>query len=610
MFMPPENIQSQIDSELSVIQAAAAPQVHNEPYAKELLAHEFSNAVQQTFEKNSVPVLLNLDQPPKGIVGDVAIAMFPLSKIVRRSPQEIANLVADSIQTQTTNSQQVEPVGPYVNILLNRPPVLAQVLTDVKNDQLYGTNDSASGEVHVIDYSAPNIAKKLGIQHLPTTVVGESLARISHANGAKTIRINHLGDFGTPFGKVLLGVDTYGFDFDSSDPVGQMHDLYVRINAEAKNDEQVASAARKKFMQLEQGDPRLVALWSKLRELNMNENEKLYHELGIEFDATIGESYFVQPAQDLVTRLVKQGIAKAEGDNVAYVPGEAVMEYLNDGRQIGNVLLRKSDGSTLYATRDLATIQQRVKDFDPSMIEYVVGSEQSEHFIAVSAIAAMSGIAPSTLQLRHTKIGMLAGSGGKKLSSRDGKTQTMDDMLKSAYEAALADVQERGRITDPQEQKKLAQGIARGAISYPILKKDPSANTSYRTEAERAEEAKLAAQIQYAHARATSILEQNTPEGHDSFPNAGDISDAEWRLVKAVMDFPDAVKDANIKRSPSQVAASTAEVAAAFNGFYEALSVKKMATARIAAGIGLTRAAQVTLQQGLGILNIPAPKKM
>lgn len=620
MFRTPENIESRIASDIAETELRGMPPERDGVYTADAVALEVGSSIRSAFPDSDILTLPDMDEPPKGIEGDVAVAMFPLSRVLRRSPRIIADTVAVHMASDAGRVgdyvDSAQAVGPYVNVVLDRSNIFAGVMSDVMDfdSSTYGHGSAMGKEVHVIDFSAPNIAKKLGIQHLPTTVVGEVLARISEANGAKAVRINHLGDFGTPFGKVLLGVERYGFDFRSTDPIGQMHQLYVRIHAEASADERVAAAAREKFMLLEQGDPELVSMWSRLRELNVAENEELYSELGVRFDTTIGESYYVEPAQSIVNRLIDSGIARTDGTGAVFVPGDTIMEYLGDGRRIGNVLLRKSDGSTLYATRDLAAIEHRIRTFSPTMIEYVVGSEQSEHFAAVFAIAGLSGLVKPETRLVHTKIGMLSGSSGKKLSSREGKTQSMADIMDDAYRTALASVQERGVVTGPDEQRALARVIANAAVSFPILRKDPSGNTTMRDQTGRAGEARTAHQIQYTHARAAQILSSEGAPTVEDMRRAryeGQITDTEWRLIKAVMDYPGSVEKAGIDRLPSHIASSTAEVAAAFNAFYEATRItgetnRDLMVARFA----LTMAAKSTLGAGLDTLNIGAPDRM
>lgn len=616
MFTTPNEIARSVESDIDRVHATPPPTVSSGQYAMEAVGAEINHQIQSAYPSAEAgDISLDPDDPPKNVNADVAVAMFPLARVLRSLPVDIAQTVAGHMGSDGMAHyiDSVQTVGPYVNVTLDRPTIFGKVISDVFDSPGYGTNSSATGETHVLDFSAPNIAKKLGMQHLPTTVVGESLARISEANGAKAVRINHLGDFGTPFGKVLLGVRRYGFDFSSADPIGQMHDIYVRINAEANENPATAAAAREMFKSLEEGDRDLVTLWLRLRELNIHENEQLYKELGIKFDATIGESYFVKDAHAIIDRLLETGIARVDDAGAVVVPGKTIMEYLDDDRQIGNVLLRKSDGSTLYATRDLAAIEHRVREFGPTMIEYVVGSEQREHFAAVFAIAGMSGIVRPETRLVHTKIGMLSGVSGKKLSSRDGKTQTMSDIMGAAYHSALASIQERGNVSDPDEQRTLARVVANGAVTYPILMKDPSANTAFRDEADRAKEARVAGSIQYTHARATHVLSSEGAPALDEMRQSriDDMTETEWRLVRAVMNYPAAVKKAGDERSPSYIAGSVAEVAAAFNAFYEANLIRDVNERdRMLARFALTQAAQTTLHTGLQLLNINAPRHM
>lgn len=550
---------------------------------------------------------LEAGNPPGHVEdADVAIAMFPLAKVARTSPARISQTVAAQFPLDgTLPVESAVATGPYLNVRYQRGGVYDDVLADVLGrGPAYGHVATQAGKVIQIDYSSPNIAKKLGLQHAPTTIVGEALARINEAAGAHVIRTNHLGDFGTPFGKVLVGLDRYVDHAKlADDPVAHMHELYVRVNNEAKTDESMNVAARQAFAALEQGDPQTVARWESLRAANIAENQVLYDRLGVHFDTVVGESYFSDSAQEIIDELVAAGIAREEAGAVVVLPENAA----------GNpLLLRKSDGSTLYGARDLAALRYRMNRYQPDEIKYVVGAEQAEQLESVFTVAALARIIPERATASHVKLGLLADKSGKKLSSRSGMTDTLESVLDTAATSAADSLRERyaGQPERLARVPELAEMLGTGAVAYSVLRSEPGSNTVISEGTGATRDAGTAGYLQYTHARAGSVVRK--AEINDEELAASGYSYArpeEWAVAKAVMDYPMSVARAAETNGPHHVARALETVAARFSTMYQSREIPivsadgELRRSRVA----LTRAVQHVLHNGLDLLGIKAP---
>lgn len=613
----PESILSQVAAEeLAVQTRIAESEAIERPHptgtiVDESLQVSLGESIHEVYGTpiEAVPELPLSDPPAHiGEAFDVAAGMFPLARVVRKSPADISGEVADKIQSAPRPYlAAVRATGPYVNMQLDRPTLYDQVIREaVSQGDAYGHSDSLAGSTVFIDYSSPNIAKRLGLQHAPTTFVGEALARINEAAGANVVRANHLGDFGTPFGKVLVGLERYGDpERLARDPVGHMHELYVRINDEAKDDDNLNEAARAAFAELERGDPRRLAQWEQLRAANILENEQLYARLGIHFDTTVGESFFADPAQDIVEELLDRGIAE-ENDGVVLVPAE----------RTGSIplVLRKSDGATLYGTRDLAALRYRTQTYHPDRIKYVVGAEQAGQLAGVFAVAEQAGlIAPG--QAQHVKLGLLANPGGKKMSSRMGMTATFEGVLDDAVATAAQSLVER--YADQPERAadipRLAEALGIGAVAYTILRKDPGADTELSADAGAARDAGTAGYLQYTHARAGSVVRKS--EMSDDELLSGPLSFAapqEWAVARAVMEYPVEVARAARSDGPHHVARSLETLAGEFSRLYQSdvsilgAPTQELRRSRVAAA----RAVQIVLRNGLELLTVEAPDQI
>ncbi len=613
MFIVPDSIERRVGAEEAAIQSRLRQPV---PLATETTLQEVYGAVEadvahviaDTYDLAEPDVVID-DIPGHLDHMDIAVPMFPYARAARTSPTVIGQVVGSSLgPVLPMGIDSVETTGPYVNMRLDRPQLFDAGLREVLTQgSAYGKGNVQHGKTVFIDYSSPNIAKHLGIQHIPTTIVGESLARINEAEGAHVVRANYLGDFGTPFGKILVGIDRYGDPVElAADLVGQMHTLYVRVNREVKTDPELSEAVRDASARLENSDPEAMRVWEAAREANIAENDALYERLGIHFDTTAGESYFANSGQELIDELLDQGIA-VEENGVVVIPASDDTDPL---------VLRRSDGSTLYGTRDLAALRYRVERYNPDIIKYVVGAEQSGHFASVFAVAALSRIIKSRDQVEHVKLGLFADQTGRKLSSRSGATDAFADLVDNAIATAHDSLTER--YTDQPERladvPELARKLGIAAIMYSVLRREASSNTVITPDLGVTREAGTAGYLQYTHARANSIVERAGLSDNELLD--GELAfttDAEWRVARAIMAFPDSVARAAETNGPHYIAKALEDLAGAFSTMYQArdISILSAEDPNIRRSrVALTRSVQVVLQNGLQLLNIEAPDRI
>ena len=620
MSQVPETISTQVHDEEAAVVARLLANGHAESTRSYMsngvdvyagLEAALDEAVAATYRDVVNVPELTITPPPDHIKEmDLAVTTFPLARLVHAQPAAISNaLAAALLEHRPAYIETVKANGPYVNIQLDRPRVYDSVLRDaISNGEHYGHSTLAQGQVVQVDYSSPNIAKKLGLQHAPTTIVGEALARINEAVGADVIRTNHLGDYGTPFGKVLVGIERYGDPLKlAADPVGHMHELYVRINKEAKTDPSLNDEARQAFARLEQGDPATVRLWEELRAANINENNKLYERLGIKFDTTVGESYFTESAQEIVEELLESGIAHQTEDGVVVVPAANAAGI--------PLVLRKSDGTTLYATRDLAALRYRMQAYGPDRIKYVVGAEQAGQLESMFTIAALAQIIPDRARVEHIKLGLLADKSGRKLSSRNGTTVTLEEVLDTASAAAARNLQER-YASQPERLAtipKLAEALGIGAVAYSILRNDPASNTILGEETGATRDAGTAGYLQYTHARAGSVVRRSELKDHELLSAPLSFTSAEeWAVAQAIMAFPRSVIKAADTNGPHNIARALEAVAGKFSTLYQSSDAPiltaegELRRSRVA----LARAVQIVLHNGLALLNIASPEQI
>ncbi|NPA86647.1 MAG: arginine--tRNA ligase [Candidatus Diapherotrites archaeon] len=530
--------------------------------------------------------------PVKGSIppeekGDYAFPVgFRLAKEWKVSPEEAARRVAEKVDHPLVERVNVE--GGYLNVFFNRRAFLERIWEDALSPH-YG---SASQEkTYVIDYSSPNIAKPMHVGHLRSTIIGESLKRILRYLGNRAIGLNYLGDIGTQFGALIVAYRRWVDEKRlQEDPIKELLRIYVKFHEEAEKDPSLEEEARREFEKLEKGDPENVALWKKFRELSLKGFERIYRRLGVEFDVIVGESDFVEDAKRIARELLEKGIAVVweEGEKKGAIVADLEAEGLN------HPVLLKSDGTTIYLSRDLASLLWRIREFDPDALLYVVAIEQNLHFRQLFTIAHKMGI---DRELVHVSFGMVHVE-GMRLSTRRGQVLFLEDILDTAVAHAAEEMKKRGSYS-PED----AENIGVSSVIFWMLKTEPKKDVTFRWKEVTSFTGETGPYVQYAYVRARNILEKK------SGPiSVLDPDDAEWELIKKIARFPLILEESARRYSPHVLARYLLDLATVFHHFYDHNRV--IGSPREPFRLWIVRAVENVLGIGQKLLAMRPPRRM
>ena len=508
--------------------------------------------------------------------------------LIVKGGRQVAEEIAAKIKSDDL-IEQVNVAGPgFINIKLNQK-VFIDTLIDINTQKdWFGDNQTGAGKTFVIDYSAPNIAKQFGIGHLRSTIIGQAIYNLYKSSGYKTIGDNHLGDWGTQFGKLLYMIDKSG---QKTYDLEQLEKWYVEFHKAAETDKALEEEARKWFVRLENGDAQAREMWKKCVEVSMAEFEKIYDLLGVKIDYVYGESFYEEMMKDVIEEAKKSGVAKlSDGAWVIEVAGFETP-----------LMLLKSDGGTTYATRDLATLKFRRDTWNPDVVVYEVGAEQELHFRQLFAAASMLGYVKPETKLVHTKHGLYLGTDGKKFRTRGGNTVKLMEVLEEAIEKA----KELGC-----KDEKLATKVGVGAIKYFDLLHNIQNNIVFDWSKVMALDGNSGPYLQYTYARTQSVINKSKAEKSGLLPNYK-TNKEEQSVLRWIYRYPEVMEEATIRLAPNLLCNFLHELAQRFNTFYNQHSIlgdKDEETVNFR--LELTRAVGQVLKNGLGILGIEAVEKM
>jgi len=527
-----------------------------------------------------------LEVPKDPTLGDYALPCFILAKEQKKAPHIIAQELA---QTKPTNGiTKLQAVGPYLNIFIDTTSTAQETLTTIfKQKENYGQGTSAKKETILIECSSPNIAKPFGIGHLRSTIIGASLTRIARTQGAKVKTLNYLGDWGTQFGKLIVGYERWGDAKKlKTNPITHLLDLYVKVSADPTLEEH----ARAAFAKLEHGDKKYLKLWKQFKDLSITEFTKIYQQLGVEFDVYSGESLYNTDKDKVLLDLKNKKLLKKD-------QGAEIVDLSQ--YELGVALIQKSDGTTLYATRDIAAAKDRQQKYRFTQMWYEVGAEQTLHFRQLFKLLELLGYTWAQ-GLTHIDHGLYLDHDGKKFATRKGKTVFMKDILKEAQELAEEEVQKREKLSG-KEVKKRAQAIARAAIIYGDLKNNRTHNMVFDLDRFLSFEGDTGPYLLYAYARAMSVLKKANYK-QSKVPKLTALTTTEKALLTKLAQFPEATLQAYEQRTPHVIAGYAFQLAQTFNEFYHAEQIigSKEQTQRCT----LVQAYTQTLKNALRLLGI------
>ena len=539
-----------------------------------------------------------LEIPPQEDMGDFAFPCFQLAKIFRKAPTIIAQEVAEKIK-KTDFVSKTAAMGPYVNFFIDRTMFVSEMLKQVSVDN-YGSSEIGCGKTICIDYSSPNVAKNFHVGHLRTTLIGNSIYRIYKKLGYRVERINHLGDWGTQFGKLIVAYKKWGSkEAVEQNGISELMKIYVKFHEEAEKDDTLNDEDRAWFVKMEQGDEEALSIWEWFKDISLIEYKRIYELLDVDFDSYAGESFYRDKTSAVVDELKKKGMLK-ESEGAFIVDLE---KY-----DMTPCLIMKKDGSSIYATRDLAAIFYRKKTYDFEKCIYVTGMEQKLHFAQVFKVVELMGYEWAKTDLIHVPYGLVSLEGGK-LSTRSGNIIYAEDILRESVSKIKEVINDKN--PDLQDKEEVAKMVGIGAIIFNDLYNQRIKDVTFSWDKIHSFDGETGPYVQYTYARAASVLRKT---GITDVPEEIDSSlltdEASVSLLKELIRFPEVVETAAERLEPSVVARFVMSVAQAFNHFYHEnqcnVEDEKLKRARVK----LVIIAKEAIKDGLDLLGMKCPEQM
>ena len=564
---------------------------------KQIIAKQIS----KTIEINEKELESYIETPKDSKNGDYAFPCFRLAKELRKAPPAIASEIQEKIEL-TDEIEKVDVAGGYLNFFINKATLAEEVLGEISTTEHYGKSKVGEGKNIVIDYSAPNIAKPFHIGHLRSTVIGGALYNIYKYLGYNVTGVNHLGDYGTQFGKLIEGYKMWGEEYDiEKDPINELTKIYIRINEACKNDEQILENCRNNFKKLEDGDPYCVEIWKKFRELSLQEFQKVYDFLGSKFDSWNGESFYSDKMPEVIDILQKTGkLVESQGAKIIDLEDKGINTPC---------IIEKSNGSTTYATRDLAAILYRARTYDFDKALYVTSYEQVLHFKQVFEVAKLLGLDEKyTNGLEHVSFGMVLLPEGK-MSTREGNIIKLEELLNEAISRAKEIIEQKN--PDLEDKEEVAKKVGIGAVIFNDMSASRIKDEVFDWNTILNFQGETGPYIQYTYVRTKSVLEKAgyLPKLEDV--NTKNLSDDySMAILKLIYNFEDVLVQVTDKNEPSILARYLIDLAKAYSSFYNENKIivenKDVQNARVY----LTYATSEVLKQGANLLGIEMPEKM
>jgi arginyl-tRNA synthetase len=546
--------------------------------------------------KNELENLVEV--PPDEKLGDYAFPCFVLSKKLKKAPGKIAEELAPKLKT-TDLIEEVYSIGPYINFKVNKTKLAEFVFTEIfDKGESYGSEEIGKGKTILIDFSSPNIAKPFGIGHLRTTMIGNALYHIYKTLGFNVVRINHLGDWGTQFGKVILAYKMWEDEQEFlKDPIATLYDLYVRFHKEEENDPKLEEEARAWFKKLEDGDKEATQLWDKFRECSLKEFDRVYQMLGIEFDSYAGESFYNEFMDQTIEEIKAKGLAQISQDALI-----VNLEKFN----LPPCLLKKKDEATLYATRDIAAAIYRYNTYHFYKNLYVVGTAQKLHFQQVFKVLELMGY-DWAKDCVHVDFGWIKFK-QEMMSSRKGNIILLEDVLNKSIELARKIIEEKN--PDLENKDNVAYDVGIGAVIFADLSTRRNKDIDFDWDQALSFDGETGPYVQYTHARLCSLIRKYGKLIKKDVDHRIFSTEEESRLIKLLENYPRKIKQSADTYEPSLICSHLIELCSTFNRYYQKQRIITEDSSSTEARMLLAKGIQIVLKNGLSILGIKAPERM
>ena len=566
---------------------------------------EIAKKIAQVVKIEASELETYIEIPKDSTNGDFSFPCFRLAKELRKAPQVIASEIKEKLELEESNDiiEKIDVIGGYLNFYINKNILIKEVLSEInKEKENYGASDIGKGKNIIVEYSSPNIAKEFHIGHLRTTVIGAAFYNIYKYLGYNTIGINHLGDYGTQFGKMIEGYKRWGEEYNlEENPIEELTKMYIRINDLCKSDENVLNACRENFRKLEEGDKECIELWNKFKDLSLKEFYKTYDMLGVKFDSLNGESFYSDKMPEVIEILEKTGkLIESQGAKIVDLEDKGINTPC---------IIEKTNGSTTYATRDLAAILYRARTYDFDKCIYVVAYEQNLHFKQVFEVAKLLGLDKKyTDGLTHIAYGMTRLATGR-MSTREGNVVKVNELLEESVKRVLDIINEK--TSEMEDKEENARKIGIGAVIFNNLCTNLIKDQIFDWNIVLNFNGETGPYIQYIYVRTKSVLEKAS-----YMPNLEDVDfslledEKSFYIIKKIYEFNNILKQVIEKNETSILARYLIELAQGYSNFYNDNKIivedKKVQDARLY----LTYAVGNVLKIGMKLLGIEMPTKM
>lgn len=549
-------------------------------------------------ETYNVDANIIVEEPKNPAMGDIALPMFTMIKTLKKPVPEITKEASDVISKSFDVIENINPTGPFINIVLNKALISDHIIKDVfEKKEEYGTSTIGCGQTVVLDYSSPNIAKSFSVGHLRSTMIGNSLKLILNRCGYKTVSINYLGDWGTQFGKMIVAIEKWGnLDEIKKDPINQLGKLYVKINNEEKDHPELAEESREAFRKIELGEKKYVDMWKWIREESLKESEQIYKLLNVSFDSYNGEAFYNDKMDTVVKELEDKGLLIED-------QGAKIVEL---GDSIPPALIKRSDGGTLYITRDLAAVFWRKKEYNFDKALYVVGGEQKLHFTQLKGVLAKMGYEDLADSITHVNFGLVL-KDGKKMSTRKGNVVKLYDILEQAIEASYKQIEEKN--PELENKDEIARKVGVAAVVFNDLKNFRGLDYEFDINQMVRFDGLTGPYLQYTSVRINSILGTNNFDVNNMDTSLF-IKAHYFELVRQIASFKQTIEKAANEYSPNIIAKYLLAIAQSFNKFY-ALEKINVSDEKVRnTNFALAYAVRTIINEGLALLGIESVEKM
>ncbi|MCQ2550999.1 MAG: arginine--tRNA ligase [Clostridia bacterium] len=559
---------------------------------------EIAKLIKEQVDLELEEIMSMIEVPQNADMGDFAFPCFKLAKTLRKAPPLIAKGIAESL-ANASMFEKVEQVNAYVNMFVSKEEFVKDAVAEVlEKKEDYGKSNVGEGRPVIVEFSSPNIAKPFHIGHIRSTVIGNAINKIYDAMGFKVTRINHLGDYGTQFGKMIVAYRHWGCEEDvKREPIKTLLEYYTKFHVEAETDPSLEDEARETFAKLEQGGQEETKLWQWFRDESLKEFTRVYDMLGIQYDSYAGESFYSDKMPQVVEEL-------KEKDLLVESRGAMIVDLEPFGLTPAPIL--KTDGSTLYITRDLACAKYRENTYNFYKNIYVVASQQNLHFQQLKKILELMGYEWAK-DIIHVPFGLVSLEEGT-MSTRAGRVVFLEDVLNKAIEETRKIIEEKGVVTENVEETAKQVGI--GAVVFNELSNNRIKDYVFKWDKVLDFNGETGPYVQYTHARCASIIRNAGEMDLTGFDPKYITSESAYQLVKAIADLPQVVIEAGEKYEPSVVTRHIVDIAQGFNKFYHDEHILVDDPEEKKAKVALVVAAKTAIKNGLALLGMDAPERM